>query len=111
MEHSINEYYSVEEKGWICDLKWQALRDHAEAKLRGQKIGKLGENNRTIPTAVADAWVGWICLDGEDQRNPPANRKHLEKRDNFGLSLKKPAAFEFIKAAAEENPDQEWDSL
>jgi hypothetical protein len=40
-----------------------------------------------------------------------ANRKHLEKRDNFGLSLKKPAAFEFIKAAAEENPDQEWNGL
>ena len=30
-----------------------------------------------------------------------ANRKHLEKRDNFSLSLKKPAAFEFISCRRE----------
>ena len=33
---AVNEYYSVPEKGWISELKWTTLRDHAEAKLAGQ---------------------------------------------------------------------------
>jgi hypothetical protein len=40
-----------------------------------------------------------------------ANKNHFENSENFRLSLKKAAAFEFIKAAAEEYPDQEWNGL
>jgi hypothetical protein len=39
------------------------------------------------------------------------NRNHFEKSENFRLSLKKAAAFDFIKAAVEEYPDQEWNGL
>ena len=39
---AINEYYSVPEKGWVSDMKWTTLRDHAEAKLAGQEIAKMG---------------------------------------------------------------------
>jgi hypothetical protein len=35
-----------------------------------------------------------------------ANKNHFENSENFRLSLKEAAAFEFIKAAAEEYPDQ-----
>ena len=40
-----------------------------------------------------------------------ANKNHFEKSENFRLSLNKAAAFEFIKSAVEEYPDQEWASL
>ena len=38
----INEHYSVPERGWFSDMKWETLREHAEARLLGKGIPKLG---------------------------------------------------------------------
>ena len=67
---AINKYYSVPEKGWVCNLKWFTLREHAEAVANGEEIAKPGEHTTIIPGTMVDMWAAWIGLDATDQRNP-----------------------------------------